>query len=362
MAGKQDIESKIKETSDLVEKTRLQIQLAHQTRYTNPEHSLNLSKEAWKTAKIISDPDLELKSIISICSWYVSSDSYQEFEKWTNLLEKRGKELNRKYALGRANLFRYAFDNHFGKQIEAENCLYLALEYFEADNNIQGKTTCYLSLGNIKFNQGNYDKACEYYQAALKLSPEENNEITFTLRQNIATVLLMQQEYHQAWEAYQDLLDIIPENNYGTRALILINLGNISYILKEIPAAIQYYDEVIKLTLHTPGEKIHVKASCAKANILIEMGKPLEAYKILKAIKKNVEITQNQYLLEKLYGSFIKYYQAENALYGAAGFQTDLLDMKIKISEILEKSNNPEELHQLLSDIDDLLLIEENQR
>jgi len=358
MDGKQKIESKIKETSDLVEKTKLQIQLAHQTSYTDPELSLNLSKEAWETAKIISDPDLELKSIISICSWYVSSDSYQEFEKWIDLLEERGKELNRKYALGRANLFRYALENHFGKQIEAENCLHQALEYFEVGNNIQGKTTCYISLGNIKFNQGNYDEAYEYYQSGLKLYPEDNNEIIFTLRQNIATVLFMQQEYHKAWEAYQDLLDEIPENDYGTRALILINLGNISKILKEIPAAIQYYDEVIKLTRHTPGEKLHVKACCAKTDILIEMGKPEEAYKILKTIKKIVENTQNQYLIEKLYSTFIKYYKAQNALYGAAGFQTDLLDMKIKISEILGKSKNLEELHQLISNIDGLLLIE----
>ncbi|MDP8269714.1 MAG: hypothetical protein P9L97_13405 [Candidatus Tenebribacter davisii] len=83
-----------------------------------------------------------------------------------------------------------------------------------------------------------------------------------------------------------------------------------------------------------------------------------EAYKILKAIKKNIENTQNQYLLEKLYSTIIKYYKAKNTLSGAAGFQTDLLDMKIKISEILEKNNNPEELHQLISDIEDLLLIE----
>ncbi|MDP8219965.1 MAG: tetratricopeptide repeat protein [Candidatus Stygibacter frigidus] len=362
MDGKQEIESKIKETSDLVEKAKLQILLAHQTQYTDPEFSINLSKEAWKAAKIISDPDLELKSLISICASYSSSDFYREFEKWIDLLEERGKELNQKYALGRASLFRYAFENHFGKQVEAVNCLHQALEYFEADNNIQGKTTCYISLGNIKFNQGNYDKAYEYYQTGLKLYPDDNNEISFTLRQNIATVLFMQHEYNKAWVAYQDLLDIIPENDYGTRALILINLGNLSSIIKEIPAAIQYYDEVIKLTLHTPSDKIHVKATCAKADILIEMGKPKEAHKILKAIKNDVENTKNQYLIEKLYSTIIKYYKAENALHYAAGFQTDLSDMKLKISGFLEKNNNPEELHQLITDIDALLLVEENQR
>jgi tetratricopeptide (TPR) repeat protein len=362
MDRKQDIESKIEETENLVEKIKLQIQLAHQTRFTDPELSFNTAKEAWQSAKAIAEPDLELKGLISICSSFPNSESYQEFEKWINLLEERGNELNRKYALGRAKLFRYVFADHFGKIEEAENFLHQALEYFDADNNIQGKTTCYICMGNIQFNQGDYDKAYEYYQSALNLYPNENNEIIFTLKQNIATVLMMKKEYHKAWTAFQDLLDIIPEYEYGTRSLLLINLGYISNILGEISAAIQYYDEVMELTSHTPGEKIHVKASCAKANILIKDGNPEEAYQVLKAIKDEVDNTQNQFLVELLYSCYLKYYKAKKETSGLVRFQGELLDMRNKLSETLKKSNKPEELQQILSDLDELLQISNSQR
>lgn len=354
MDRKQDIESKIKEIGNLVEKIKLQLQLAHQTMFTDPELSLNTAKEAWQSAKTIADPDLELEGLITICSSCLKSESYQELDKWNNLLAERGNELNRKYALGRAYLFRYAFANHFNKTKEAENYLHQALEYFEADNNNQGKTSCYISLGNIEFNQGDYDKAYEYYQSALNLYSEKNNEIIFILKQNIATVLMMKTEYHKAWTAFQDLLDIIPEYDYGTRSLLLINLGYISSILEEIPAAIQYYDEVMELTRHTPGEKIHVKASCAKADILIDIGKPEEAYLVLKAIKDDVDNTDNQFLIEKLYSSYLKYYKANNVHSGSVRFQAELLEMRNKISETLEKSNNPGELQHILSDLDEL--------
>ncbi|MCF7912075.1 MAG: tetratricopeptide repeat protein [Candidatus Cloacimonetes bacterium] len=362
MDRNQDIVSKIEETKNQVEKIKLQIQLAHQTRFTDPELSLNTAKEAWHLAKTIADTDLELEGLITICSSFLNSESYQELDKWINLLENRGNEMNRKYALGRANLFHYVFANHYGKTKEAGKFLHQALEYFEDDNNTRGKTTCYISMGNIEFNQGDYDKANEYYQSALNLYPEENNEIVFTLKQNIASVLMMKKEYHKAWTAFQDLLDIIPEYEYGTRSLLLINLGYLSTILGEIPAAIQYYDEVMELKQHTTGEKIHVKASCAKADILINMGKPEEACQVLKAIKADVDNTQNQFLIEKLYRSYLKYYQAKNVNSGLLRFQVELLEMRNKINETMQTSSKPEELQNIISGIDELLLIDKNPR
>ena len=293
---------------------------------------MNLAKEAWWEAKIISDPDLELKSLISICSSYVARDAFQEIYKWATLLSERGKELKRNSAVGRANLFHYFICNHYGKHKEAKNNLHKALECFKEDDNINGKTTCYISLGNIKFHQKNYDMAHQYYQSALKLLSEENNELDFTLRQNIASVYIMQQEYLKAWDVYQRLLDRIPQHEYGSRALILFNLGFLCRKTTETAAAIQYFDEAITLTQQSPGEDVHVKANCMKAETLIEMGTPDEAYKILKAVECNAGKIQNSYLLEELFNSYLMYYEAKNDLTGLAKYQAKLAEVISKRS------------------------------
>ncbi|MCF7912842.1 MAG: GHKL domain-containing protein [Candidatus Cloacimonetes bacterium] len=365
MKDRNDIELEVKETEIPKEKIRLQIKYAHKVRYTDPELSLRIAKDAWQEAKNISEPDLELGAIISICSSCLSDESCEDTETWINLLMERGKELNRNYALGRANLFRYAYSNHYGKRKEAENYLYQALENFDADHNDQGRSTCYISLGNIKFNQGNHDQAYEYYQTALTLVPKENKEILFTLRQNIASVFIRQQEYLKAWDVYHDILDHLPEHDFATRALVLINLGSLCSITGELPEALQYYDEVIKLTKNTPGDNVHVKACCMKAGILLEKGKPEEACKILTQIEDNVKKTQNPYLLEKLFSYFIEYYKAKRDLSGVTKYQAELLKVKDNIIEsagINDHNNEIMQLHWYNASQYEQLLEEENQR
>lgn len=302
-----DLEEELFKAEDLTQRVNLLIKVAHENIFSDPEFSSKTSIRAWEQAKKSSDPDLELRAIISICSSCFYDESCKEIDDWIDLLESKGNALQRYYAIGRANLFRYAKSKKFGRIQESIVYLNKALEAFNISDNNPGRASCYISLGNIEFNQENYLKAYDHYQSALPLVDPRNPDMLFTLRQNIATALTKLKKFHEAWEVYQDVLDNIPDFDIRNRSLTLYNLGNLCMMLGELDASIEYFEEVIKLTNLQPTDAVHVKANCVMAEILLQQEKFDEGLLFLESAFRNAVNALDPSLLEMAQKRYMQY-------------------------------------------------------
>lgn len=307
MEKNKELEEILAQTEDVMQRVNLLIKAAHESIFSDPEFSSKTSIRAWEEAKKSTEPDLELKAIISVCSSCFYNDSCHDMDHWLELLESKGKALKRHFALGRANLFRYVMSKKIGNIQESKRYLNKALEAFKIDDNNPGKASCYISLGNMEFERENYQKAYEHYQSALPLVEPRNTDMLFTLQQNIATALTKLKKYHDAWEIYQDVLDKIPDFDIGNRSLTLYNLGNLCIMLGELDASIDYFEEVIKLTNLQPTDLVHVRANCLMADILQQKGKLDQGFRFLETAFKNALKSPDPSLLDSAKKLFMQY-------------------------------------------------------
>ena len=112
-----------------------------------------------------------------------------------------------------------------------------------------GMTQCYVPLGNIQYDQGNFNKALEYFLKALKIHEELGN----TLQKagcyiNIGNVYFDQGLYDKATDCYFKSLKISEEfNDKKTISKCYNNIGNILLLQGEYDEVIKYYTKSLKI-------------------------------------------------------------------------------------------------------------------
>jgi len=130
---------------------------------------------------------------------------------------------------------------------------YRALEIARDLNNQEGESSALNNIAEIYDEQGNYDKALEYYNKSLQLTSEPSS--IATTYSNIASVYSDKGDYNKAVEYYKKAIELDQESgDYHDTAGVMLNLGNAYTDLKNFSEA-QYYLQKGLLMMQKLGDK-----------------------------------------------------------------------------------------------------------
>ncbi len=136
--------------------------------------------------------------------------------------------------------------------------------------------------GNDFFNSGNFKKAIEYYDNALKMKP--NYDLAWIMK---GSVLKSMKRMEEAAECFKKALEVNPDSEESW-----YNLGAIYYELQRYEDEIQCYDQALKIN------KNFTKAWNNKGATLHEQGKHEEAVlcydKVLLLEPDNINVLNNK--------------------------------------------------------------------
>ena len=188
------------------------------------------------------------------------------------------------------------------KQLEDTNrCALKGIESAEKNNDSKSKSHFLNFTGMIKMITGEYDKALEYYETALKID-ESTNDISGKASDlnNIGSIYLTWGKYDSALEQYSEALKIAEQlGDLNGKATNLNNIGRIHEIRGEFNLALERYNDAISIT-----EKIGDLGQ--KSTLLNNIGMIYGAHgEFETALKKYEEAIQIADQLGDLYGKII---------------------------------------------------------
>lgn len=144
-----------------------------------------------------------------------------------------------------------------------------ALNYlFDSIKLAQNRDICdlqilaYISIGNMYFDLGNYEKSLEYYQAGERLIRVMNHSknyfknigpgfYTTKIKNNLGEIHRLIGSYKEAKEYYLTAIELEKDSDFtATFGTSLSNLGNVEYHLGNYQQAIIYFEEAIQWLLH----------------------------------------------------------------------------------------------------------------
>ena len=137
------------------------------------------------------------------------------------------------------------------KQLEATNrCSLKGIEIAENNNDLSSKSHFLNFTGMIKMITGEYEKALEYYETALKID-ENSNDLSGKASDlnNIGTIYMTWGRYDPALEQYTEALNIAEQlGDLNGKATNLNNIGRIHEIKGEFNLALERYNEAIRIS------------------------------------------------------------------------------------------------------------------
>ncbi|EAY24975.1 serine/threonine protein kinases, putative [Microscilla marina ATCC 23134] len=176
----------------------------------------------------------------------ISSDTLKNLGEAARQLAQK---INFKRGIGEAtnNIgISYYFKGNYPKAIEHYQ---KALKIFQSVQSLRGISSIYNNLGIIQRRQGNNIKALEYYQKALSIQEKlkDTRLMSFSYN-NIGTIALHQKEYDKALENYQKSLELkkVLGSAKGV-ATAYNNMGRVYELKKEYELALSYYKKALHL-------------------------------------------------------------------------------------------------------------------
>ena len=112
-----------------------------------------------------------------------------------------------------------------------------------------GLTQCYIPLGNIQYDQGNFGNALEYFLKALKIHEELGNTRQISgCYVNIGNVYFDQKLYDKATECYFKALKIAEETgDKKGMSKCFVNIGNVLLVQEDYKEVLKYYEKSLKI-------------------------------------------------------------------------------------------------------------------
>src|SRR5690606_25752389 len=95
-------------------------------------------------------------------------------------------------------------------------------------------------FGNSAFGEEDYEKAIEYYQEAIDVSP-----LSYKANFNLGNALFRKGDFEKATEIFTTLIDLAP--TAFDRSKVYHNLGNCQFMNQQLDEAISSYEEALKL-------------------------------------------------------------------------------------------------------------------
>ena len=190
----------------------------------------------------------EAQNLIAVCYYYIG-----EYEKSLLAYQKALHDIKQfklpaysaQLHIGVGNL--YLAQNNF---INASKEYDLACTYAKENKQAELEGQALNNLGHTYTQLGEYDKALEFSDKALKVKEKNNaqpGELINSLI-NIGNIFSLKKEDKNALEYYNKALaKAQTENNKGSIALVLINIGIVQKSMKKPEAAIRSLEEAINL-------------------------------------------------------------------------------------------------------------------
>lgn len=234
-----------------------------------PDKALNYLEAAWKLAEKIRvvNPSAQLVCVKYLCDNYKALGKLNKAlnlnEKSLELLKKQKEEnyIKRKYNLEFLLSFSqtYLMMGNHSKAIEFCNDALIFMEKNFNESHPYLKQ-CYVSLGNLNFLQGFYDKAVNNFEYALNINKKifpADHESFIDLNYDLATVysktdanpLQYLKHFEEAYELFQ-------KNSYTRKtmkekkeqfSLIHSSIGRVYYTMGRYDKAVEFFQKALNL-------------------------------------------------------------------------------------------------------------------
>lgn len=236
-----------------------------------------------------------------LISAYYNSRNYEEAYK--AISQFPDPDNNIKTALQKVSYFRALEFYNEGSYAEALKLLNQSLE-----NRFNPKYTAltYYWIGEILYNDGDYDGAAEKFDKYVRLSPrtEYENKIA---RYNIGYCHFNESRMDQAGSSFAEFLERYDtKDNFRSDALV--RAGDANYVLRDFDKAIEYYDEAIALGLNDKYYAQYQKALVS--GLLKKPSKKIESLRAIVAAGEGDYVDDATYELARTYMSMGRYSDA----------------------------------------------------
>ncbi len=181
--------------------------------------------------------------------------------------------------------------------------------------------TVYNRIGGVYYDQGNYDKAFEFWEKNLQIREILNDSLgLMSAYNNIGEIYRFSGDYDRALEYYNDAIainNILQKPNFFP--VIYDNIGNIYINTKEYKNAARYLNKALKIATQEKNEKRQAVVYNSLGNLYLAMNEYNSAKKYFQTANdlltklSNIEIQRESYLgLGKSFEHLHRYKEAYN--------------------------------------------------
>jgi tetratricopeptide (TPR) repeat protein len=210
------------------------------------------------------------------------------------------------------------------------------------------KAFYYNQLGYVKDNQGDYEKAIEYYEQVLEIQQKTlppNHPLLATPYGNIGCVYDNMGEYSKALSFYEKALEICQKtlpSNHPSLATSYNRIGSVYHSMGEYSKALSFYEKALEIRRKTLPSN-HPLLATSYNNIGLVHGNMGEYSKALSFYEKALEIKQKT--LPSNHPDLATSYNNIGSVYDNMGEYSKALSFNEKALEIRQKtlpSNHPD--------------------
>ena len=217
--------------------------------------------------------------------------------------------------------------NNIGFVAEQQGESQKALEYYlkslkirESQNDLVGMAASYNNIGVIHKNMGNIPKALDFYHKCLKISEDLKDKETIALvLDNIASIFSSQGDYQKSLEYYNRALKMYEET--GEKSGIALTLNNIGYVyscLRDIEKSLGYHLKSLQI-FEKINEKQGITAALNNIGLIYkkkgDIPKAIEIYnRTLKLYQEINDKSGISHTLNHIANAYLKQGKVEKAL------------------------------------------------
>ncbi len=235
--------------------------------------------------------------------------------------------------------------NNLGMVEEDQGNFEKAMEYYMKElkfcdkiGDQSGLSSSINNIGNIYFSQNNYSKAMQYYERALKIDRDRNDDTGIAASyNNIGITYDMMEEYDKAMEYYQKSLKISRQvGDKENVANCLHNIGSIYEMRKDLKTAMTYYLRALKIDEDMGNNTGMVISYYVICGLYGEMGQFQEAFEYCNKSIATAKAVNSRHELNEAYLTIAEVY-AKNKQFRKA-FEQLRAHVELKDSLFTEQS------------------------
>ncbi len=272
------------------------------------EKTLKLATDAFDLFQTVEDVDLgiyEVKNSLALHD-LITGDierSLATFEDIVKVLESKdnlsnfGKIALIQAYLGLSNI--YASDGDYKKSLQqCRDCYELATS-LTSQGYRRVMALCNNNIGEAYRLQGDYKKALDHYNQALKINEELNLEHdNATLFLNLGLVYSIRGEFSLASESFKKSIDLVRRTGQDNDlAVTLGDMAAFEHLRGNFKNAKQLFEESVALYQKVGSEEELVEKLCRFSGTLVELGELEKAKKLVLDAKQLADKHQSRYEL-----------------------------------------------------------------